>query len=472
MRILVTGATGFIGSRLAVALLAAGHQVVCMSRKPENARNLLPTQAIVVQGDVQDDASLVAAMQSCEATYYLVHSMEGDGFDFEERDRVAARTFAGAAQKAGINRIIYLGGLAEDAGRLSAHLRSRHEVGAILREGSVTVTEMRAALVVGPGGASYEMLRQLVERLPFMITPRWTATRTQPIALADVVDYLVAALGDPAGESAVYEIGGPEIMTYREMMSRFARARGLRRVMFPVPVLTPRLSSYWVDLVTDVPASIARPLIEGLTTEMIVRNDNATKAFGPPKLTFEQALAIPAASESKREPPFLWTRRVPGHLLGVARRRFAPSVLTDEQVRLSANSAADVWAQAVGLGGRKGYPILDWAWGMRGQIDRWLGGPGLNRGGPAGDEVKVGDTLDFWKVVELTPQHRLRLRALMKLPGVAELEIAVTPVPTGGCVVVQTARFRPSGIFGRLYWWSLLPMHHIIFRGMAERLAK
>jgi uncharacterized protein YbjT (DUF2867 family) len=411
-------------------------------------------------------------MQGCDAAYYLVHSMEGDEFDFEERDRAAARSFARSAKQAGVKRIIYLGGLADEAGRLSAHLRSRQEVGAILREGAVAVTEFRAALVVGPGGASYEMLRQLVERLPFMITPRWTSTRTQPIALEDVVRYLAAALDDPTTASVVYEIGGPEIMTYSEMMSRFAKFQGLRRVMIPVPVLTPRLSSYWVDLVTDVPAAIARPLIEGLTAEMIVHDDRAVRQFGPPRVTFESALAAGKQDGERRELPLVWLRRMPGHLLGVLERRVAPPVLTDEQVRTSTRSADDVWLKAVLFGGRRGYPIVDWAWGIRGWIDRKVGGPGLNRGGPAADEVSPGDTLDFWQVVELVPQRRLRLRALMKLPGIAELEISVTPLPIGGCVVVQTARFRPSGILGRLYWWALLPMHLIIFRGMASRLAK
>lgn len=471
VRILVTGASGFVGSRLVSALIAAGNEAVCLSRRPEAARARLPAAALVVGGDVQAQAALHTAMHGCEAAFYLVHSMEGDGFDFEERDREAARMFARAADEAGVRRIIYLGGLADDAGKLSAHLRSRQEVGEILREGRVPVTEFRAAIVVGPGGASYEMLRQLVERLPFMITPKWTATRTQPIALGDVVRYLVAALDDGGTTSAVYEIGGPEIMTYSEMMSRFARVRGLRRVMIPVPLLTPRLSSYWVDLVTDVPAAVARPLIEGLTTEMIVRDDRAARLFGAPQMTFEDALAGGQEATGRREKPLVWIRRLPAHLVGVAKRRFAPAVLTDEQVRVSARDAREVWMRALEFGGRRGYPIVDWAWRLRGLVDRMAGGPGLNRGGPAADEVAVGDTLDFWRVVELAPEHRLRLRALMKLPGVAELEISVTPLPAGGCAIVQTARFRPSNFFGRLYWWALLPMHFIVFRGMADRLA-
>lgn len=474
MRVLVTGASGFVGRHLVPALLAADYEAVCLSRDPDRARRGLPAGAEVVRGDVLDGDSLGTAMSGCDAAYYLVHSMDGEGFDFEERDRSAARTFAAAAASAGVRRIIYLGGLGDDAGRLSAHLRSRHEVGEILRAGPVPVSELRAAIIVGAGSASYTMLKQLVERLPFMITPAWTATRVQPIAIDDVTHYLVAALDDGDERDREYDIGGPETMTYKEMLARFARARGIRRFMFSVPVLTPRLSSYWVDLVTDVPAAVARPLIEGLTTDMIVRDPSAVARFGPARVGFEESLARAEAEASRdgREPPMLWVRRLPRHLLAVAHRRFAPRVLTDERIRRTPASPDVVWQRALEFGGRRGYPVLDQAWGLRGWIDKRLGGPGLNRSGPCAGDVSLGDDLDFWRVVELDPGHRLRLRALMKVPGIAELEIAVAPAIGGGSIITQTARFRPSNVFGWLYWWSLLPAHHLVFKGMADRLAR
>jgi uncharacterized protein YbjT (DUF2867 family) len=443
-----------------------------MSRSPDRASLRLPAGVEIVPGNVHDVASLATALDGMEAAYYLVHSMESGEFDFEERDRDAARQFASAAERAGIQRIFFLGGLGDEASQLSAHLRSRQEVGELLKSGPTPVTELRAGLIIGPGSASYVMLQQLVERLPVMITPRWVETRTQPIAIADVVRYLVAALNDSSAEDETYEIGGPEVMTYRSMMMRYARARGLRRIMLPVPVLTPRLSSYWVDVITDVSAALARPLIEGLRSEMIVRTDAAARKFGPATTGFEEAVAVAeGARVSRREAPLLWLARLPRHLSEVANRRFLPRVLSDEQVRRSQVDAAELWRSAVEIGGRRGYPMLDPLWQLRGWLDRILGGPGLNRSGPTASDVRVGDRLDFWEVVELEPGHRLRMRALMKVPGEAELEIAVHQ-EEGATVLVQTARFTPRGIAGRLYWWSLYPVHTLIFSGLARRIVK
>jgi len=471
MNILVAGATGFVGSHLVPALLADGHHVRCLSRDPKRAFTRLPSGTDIVQGDVHDAESLVAALDGMNAAYYLVHSMEGSEFDFEERDRDAARTFAREAGGAGLNRIVFLGGLGDEASRLSAHLRSRQKVGELLRSGETPVTELRAGLIIGPGSASYVMLQQLVERLPVMITPRWVRTRTQPIAIDDVVRYLTLALNDESAADAIYEIGGPEVMTYQSMMMRYARSRGLRRFMFPVPVLTPRLSSYWVDVITDVSAALARPLIEGLRSEMIVRSDLAVRALGSPAIGFEEALATAERSRtSRREAPLLWLGRLPRHLAAFAQRRFLPPVLSDEQVRRTTSNPEMLWKSAVAIGGRRGYPMLEPLWRLRGWIDRLAGGPGLNRSGPPAGEVRVGDRLDFWEVIELDPGHRLRLRALMKVPGEAELELAVHS-ERGEGVLVQTGRFKPSGIAGRLYWWMLYPIHAAIFSGMATRIA-
>lgn len=472
MNVLVAGGTGFVGSTLIPALLADGHRVRCLSRDPARARDRLPADAEIVLGDVHDEPSLSAAMAGVEVAYYLVHSMEGGEFDFEERDRDAARQFAREAERAGVGRIVFLGGLGDEASRLSAHLRSRQEVGELLRSGRTPVTELRAGLIIGPGSASYMMLQQLVERLPVMITPRWVETRTQPIAIGDVVRYLVAALNVESDDSAIYEIGGPEVMTYRSMMMRYARARGLRRIMLPVPVLTPRLSSYWVDVITDVSAALARPLIEGLRSEMIVRKDNAVRAFGPPQISFEEALDIAERTRlSRREAPLLWIGRLPRHLAAFAIRRLLPPVLSDEQVRRSGATTEALWKSAVAVGGRHGYPMLDPLWQLRGFLDRLVGGPGVNRSGPPAGDVRPGDRLDFWEVVELDAGQRLRMRALMKVPGEAELEIAVHD-EQGGSVLVQTARFIPRGITGRLYWWALYPVHALIFSGMATRIVR
>jgi uncharacterized protein YbjT (DUF2867 family) len=471
VNVAVAGATGFVGSHLVPALLAQGHRVRCLSRNPERARARLPAAAEILRGDVHDAASLATALNGIDAAYYLVHSMEGDEFDFEERDREAARRFAREAAHAGVRRVVFLGGLGDEASRLSAHLRSRHEVGELLRAEPTPVTEFRAGLIIGAGGASYVMLQQLVERLPVMITPRWVHTRTQPIAIDDVVRYLVAAHADESSGDATYEIGGPEVMTYRSMMTRYARARGLKRIMLPVPVLTPRLSSYWVDVITDVPAAIARPLIEGLQFEMIVRRDVAARVFGPPQVTFEEALTIAEGSRSGgREMPLAWLARLPRHIGSFIARRVLPPVFSDEQVRRSGADPAALWRSAVALGGRHGYPMLDPLWQARGWVDRIIGGPGLNRAGEPHD-IRVGDHLDFWDVVELDAGHRLRMRALMKVPGEAELEISVHR-EEGGSVLVQTARFNPRGIAGRLYWWVLYPIHAVIFSGMATRIVR
>jgi len=472
MKILIAGATGFVGSLLVPALITESHSVRCLSRNPARARERLPAGVDIRKGDVHDGTSLAEAMSGVDVAYYLVHSMDANESDFEERDRNAARQFAREAERAQLKRIVFLGGLGDEASQLSAHLRSRHEVGELLRGGATPVTELRAGLIIGPGSASYVMLQQLVERLPVMITPRWVETRTQPIAIADVVRYLVESLRGESRDDAMYEIGGPEVMTYRSMMRRYAHARGLRRDMLPVPVLTPRLSSYWVDVITDVSATVARPLIEGLRSETIVRTDAAARDFGPARIGFEEALAIAEAGRvSRRERPLFWLVRLPRHLREFAARRVLPTSLSDEQVRRSTASPEALWRSAVAIGGRHGYPMLDPLWRVRGWFDRCLGGPGIRRSGPHAGDVQLGDTLDFWEVVELDPGHRLRLRALMKVPGEAELEIAVHR-HGAATVLVQTARFVPRGIAGRLYWWALYPVHLAIFSGMASRIVR
>jgi uncharacterized protein YbjT (DUF2867 family) len=473
MHILVVGAAGFVGSRLTPRLRERGHNVRSAdSRKRHGYSPPLDTEQ-VVELDVSDIDAFLDVTRGIDLVFYLRDSHDGDGFGFQALDRTGARNLVAAAERSGVRRIVILSGLADDAGNASAQLRSRHEVGEILRGGSTPVTEFRAGLVVGAGAPSMVMLRQLVERLPLMLMPKWVTTRTQPIAIDDLVRYLVLSPEDPVCGNVTYEIGGPEVMTYRAMMERYARLHGWRRLMVQLPVTTPKLSSYWVDLVTSLPDSSAGPLIEGLREATVVQDDRAIRAFGPPEVSFEEALRrasarLPSATMTEHSGVFRSARSQVG---GFLRRRLWPDILLDERVRVIATDPQRVWNVAVAMGGRRGYPILDVLWRVRGAMDRLVGGPGLNRRGPSAEDVAVGDQLDFWRITEMDPGRRLRLRALMKVPGDAELEIAVRG---GGGVTVfaQTARFRPSGVIGRLYWWALYPVHWIIFRGMADRVAR
>jgi len=471
MEILVAGATGYIGTRLVAHLLQAGHHVRVLARDPARAAAVLPSGVEIVSGDVLVPATLASALKGIAVAYYLVHSMEQDEFSFEERDRQAARNFADAAAAAGVQRLVYLGGLGESGARLSPHLRSRQEVGAILASAGVPVTEFRAGIILGAGSAPFEMLRELTERLPVMICPRWVTSLIQPIAIADVLRYLVDCLGEPATVGQVLEIGGPEVMTYQEMMQRFARLRGLHRLIIRVPVLTPRLSSYWVDVVTAVPAVVARPLIEGLRSAVVVVDPRVQQLLPIARTPFDVAVraALRESRPGAKEPPFRWVGRLPSRLRVLARDRLWPAVLTDRRVVMGSASAEAVYAEIMGIGGPNGWYFMNWAWRLRGILDGWCGGPGLDRQTPLPDELRVGARRDFWQVLEVEPGRRVRLGALMRLPGQAELEWVVAPRPDGSAVY-QTARFQPAGFLGRLYWYSLLPVHGWIFRGMAHAI--
>lgn len=474
MRILVTGATGYIGRLLVPRLLAAGHDVRALARDPERAGPKLPPEVAIVQGDVLEPQTLAPACAGIEAAYYLVHSMEGDDFSFEQRDRKAAESFGAAAKAAGVKRIIYLGGLGDERTRLSPHLRSRQEVGAILAASGAPTIEFRAAIIIGAGGSSFEMLRELTERLPVMICPRWVTSPIQPIAVDDVLSYLVRALDAPVKGSRVFEIGGPDVMTYQEMMQRFARIRKTRRLIFRVPVLTPRLSSYWVDIVTSVPAAVARPLIEGLKSAVVVRDPSAQQALPLPLTSFEDAVrqALAQNRPGRQERPLVWVARVPARLRDVLRDRLWPAVLSDSRAAPSRAKPELLYGEVIRIGGPNGWYYLDSAWRLRGALDRLLGGPGLDRRTPYPETPNAGDKRDFWRVLEAQPGRRLRMEAGMLLPGSAELEWTVAPRSRAGSVLYQTARFRPRGVLGRLYWYALLPAHHLIFRGMARAIAE
>src|SRR5271157_6496646 len=473
--ILVTGATGYIGGRLVPQLLAKGCHVRCLARDPNRLRGRnWEGPVAVVAGDVLDRASLVTSMKGCGTAYYLVHSMSSGTGSFRERDLRAAGNFASAAAEAHVERIIYLGGLGRRSEQLSNHLSSRHEVGDMLRSGSVPTTELRAAMIIGSGSASFEMLRSLVSRLPVMVCPRWVANRTQPIAIRSVLAYLIGCMENPATAGQVFDIGGPEVLTYKEMMERFARILGRRRWMIVVPVLTPRLSAYWVNLVTPVPASIAFPLIEGLKSETICEDDRINSLVSVEPIGFDDAVRLALEKIRQHEVATRWTNAsMPGR--GQTRVPFDPRdfPIHDEQTVTCDCPAATLFDQVQRVGGDRGWYYADMLWEVRGWIDRVIGGVGLRRGRRDPTNVFLGEAIDFWRVEDMVPGERLLLHAEMKVPGDAWLEFRALPLEDGSrSQLIQTAFFRPLPFWGRLYWNVLYPIHRLIFRGMARNIAR
>ncbi len=471
MKILVTGATGYIGGRLVPRLLAQDADVRCLAREPARLAGRF-AGAEIVQGDVFKRDDLLRAFEGVSVAYYLVHSMSDNKRDFAASDRIAAKTFGDTAREAGVARIIYLGGLGDDGEALSHHLRSRHEVGEILRASGVPVTEFRAAVIVGSGSASFEMMRYLTERLPVMIAPKWVDTRCQPIAVRDVLAYLVAELDIERHGNVVREIGGADVLAYRAMMMQYAQIRGLARKMLVVPFFTPRLSSAWVHLVTPIPARIARPLIDGLMNEVVVRHDEALREF-PAIHPMGYAEAVERALNRYLTTGLETTwfdavdvRRLPGKFAGLTE-----GMLIDRRQERTPANARDVATVFSMLGGKRGWLYADALWELRGVLDRLVGGFGMRRGRRSATELRVGDAIDFWRVEAWDPAGLLRLRAEMRLPGNAWLQFEAIPEADGGSVLRQTAFFEPRGIFGYLYWYSLIPFHEFIFGNMAKRIA-
>jgi uncharacterized protein YbjT (DUF2867 family) len=471
VKVLVTGATGYIGGRLVPRLLERGVDVTCLARNSARLAGRF-VGARIVTGDVFERADLLRAFDGADIAYYLVHSMSGNPRDFAASDRIAAELFATTAREAGVRRIIYLGGLGVDGANLSHHLRSRHEVGEILRSAGVPVTEFRAAVIVGSGSASFEMMRYLTERLPIMIGPKWVNTRCQPIAIRDVLAYLVDELRLERTGSVVREIGGADILTYSEMMLRYARIRGLSRHIVVVPFFTPRLSSAWVHLVTPIPSAIARPLIDGLLNEVIVHNHEAETEFADVHpLGYDDAVTRALDRSTLIGPQTTWfdafdARTLPGEFAGLSE-----GMLIDRREHSSSAAPREVARVFSELGGKRGWLYADFLWELRGLLDRMVGGFGMRRGRRSATELRVGDAVDFWRVEAWDPGGLLRLRAEMRLPGKAWLQFEAVPEASGGSTLRQTAFFEPRGIFGYLYWYGVSPFHSFIFGNMARRIA-
>jgi len=469
--ILLTGATGYVGGRLLHVFEAAGRPVRCVARRPDDLRARVAPTTEVVRGDVLDRASLDAAMPGVATAYYLVHSM-ARGERFEAADREAARHFGRAAAAAGVRRIVYLGGLGDPDEHLSAHLRSRHETGAVLRAAGVPVVEFRASIVIGGGSLSFEMVRALVERLPVMITPRWVDVRAQPIAVGDVLAYLAAALDLPDDESRIYEIGGPDVVSYGDLMREYARQRGLTRLMIPVPVLTPRLSSLWLGLVTPVYARIGRTLVDSIRHPTVVRDRAAGERFAISPLGVREAMALALRNEDREIAETRWSdaRSAAGPERQYGGARFGNRLVDTRSIVVDAPPARA--SRAVErIGGATGWYYAGWLWTLRGWLDLLVGGVGMRRGRRDQHHLLPGDVVDCWRVEAVEPGRRLRLVAEMKLPGRAWLTFEIAPEGRGARIT-QTATFDPAGLAGLAYWYGIWPLHELVFAGMLRGIGR
>jgi uncharacterized protein YbjT (DUF2867 family) len=472
-QILVTGATGYVGGRLVPLLVANGWRVRCLARRPEHLAGRVPAGVEVMPGDVLDTASLSQAMSGVDAAYYLVHSMGVTG-DFEGQDRRGADNFAAAAKAAGVRRIVYLGGLGKDEADLSAHLRSRHEVGERLRAHGVQVIELRSSIIIGSGSLSFEMIRALVERLPVMVTPRWVGVATQPIAIDDGLAYLLAALTVEIGsQSRTIDIGGRDQVSYGELMHEYARQRGLRRWMIPVPLLTPRLSSLWLGLVTPLYAQVGRKLIDSLRHPTVLRDDSAHRLFPIRPIGVREAIERALRNEDFIFAQTRWSDAWSASLAAPQQWggiRFG-NQLADSRTTEVAASPATVFAVVERIGGETGWYYADWLWALRGWLDLLVGGVGMRRGRRDPEQLRPGDTLDCWRVESIDPGRRLRLAAEMKLPGRAWLEFEVQQDGKRSRLR-QTATFDPIGLGGLAYWYAAWPLHQFVFVGMLRGIAR
>ncbi len=468
--VLLTGASGYVGGRLLKVLEENNISLRCLARKPEYLKSGVAETTEVSKGDVLEKESLVKPLEGVHTAYYLIHSM-GSKKDFRDLDRQGAHNFGQAAEECGVERIIYLGGLGDSDKELSSHLHSRHEVGKILREYTPHVIEFRASVVIGSGSLSFELIRALTERLPIMVTPRWVSVKAQPIAISDLLQYLVSALDLNTAEHHIFEIGGTDQVSYGDLMWTYADLRGLKRFKIPLPVLTPKLSSLWLGLVTPVYARVGRKLIDSLRHETIVQDKTAYNYFDIQPMGVREAIRKALEQEEKELAETRWSDAVSSS--GVDQNwggvRFGNRLvdIRTEQVNVSRETAFQPIQK---IGGKSGWYYANWLWRLRGFLDLLVGGIGVRRGRSHPEEIQVGDTIDWWRVEEFEPNHRLRLLAEMKTPGRAWLEFEVEG-DEHSATIKQMAIFDPIGLPGTLYWYLIYPLHSLVFQGMIRGIA-
>lgn len=480
VKVLVTGATGYVGSRLVPRLLERGFIVRAASRSIDKlkARSWAAHPSVeLVELDVLDQDSTNAALAGCTHAYYLVHSMNPQSHDFAEADKLAATHMVAACEAVSLKQLIYLGGLGEEEHNLSKHLRSRADVGAILHKAKVPTTFLRAAMIIGSGSASFEILRYLVERLPVMVTPKWVSTPSQPIAIRNVLEYLIGCLDNENTFDKVFDIGGPDVISYRDLMDTYADAAGLSRpVVLPVPVFTPGLSSYWINYITPVPSYIARPLAEGLRNPAVC-TESSIKTLVPQKLlSCKEAVRLALQSIELQKVESHWTdagKIPPAEWCNEADPSWAGGTMyIDRRSVIIEGSKAAAWAAVSQIGGTAGWYYANWLWHVRGWLDRIVGGVGSERGRRHPTELRAGDAVDFWRVCTIEAQKRLLLMAEMKLPGQAALQFELEELRDGTTRITQTAMFRPRGLAGMAYWFAVSPLHEFVFNGMLRGIAR
>jgi uncharacterized protein YbjT (DUF2867 family) len=442
-----------------------------MTRRPEALRSHASADVEIVRGNALDPDSLPTVLKSVDTAFYFIHSM-GAARDFEEEDREAASNFGAAARAAGVRRIVYLGGLGSLDVDLSKHLRSRLETGDVLRSSGVSVIEFRASIIIGSGSLSFELIRALVERLPAMVCPKWVSVLAQPIAIEDILEYLVQAIELPGTDSRIFEIGGPDQVSYGDIMREYARQRDLRRLMIPVPVLTPYLSSLWLGLVTPVYARIGKKLVESLRNPTLVSSDLAEKEFSVRPRGLRAAIERAIVNEDREIAETRWSDALSssGETKSWGGVRFGSRLVDSRAANVDASRAAS-FAPIQRIGGEIGWYFGDWLWRLRGFLDLLVGGVGVRRGRRHPVSLRVGDALDFWRVQGFEPDHLLRLRAEMKVPGRAWLEFEVTGDEETS-TIRQTAVWDPAGLFGLVYWYALYPLHHLVFAGMLRNIVR
>lgn len=477
---LVTGSAGYIGGRLIPELLELGYRVRVLVRNAARLERMPWIDKVeVVDGDASDKSTIERALHGVDVAYYMIHSLLMAN-DFEQSEVDLAQLFAETAKAEGVRRIVYLGGIVNEGEELSSHMSARRRTGEILRASGVPTIELRAGVVIGSGSASFEMLRYLTERLPIMTTPKWVQNRIQPIAVRDVLRYLAGAAAIDERISGAFDIGGPDVFSYAEMMQQYAKAAGLRkRIIIPVPVLTPRLSSGWVGLVTPVPYTLAKRLVESLKHEVVAKPSEIDTLVAPPAggLTdFQTAVRLALRKVKTTSVETRWTNAsvpgTPSEPLPTDPDWAGGSLYKDVRKRVSTDSPAEIWSRIESIGGENGYSTASWAWELRGLIDRLFGGVGLRRGRRHPTQLVIGDAVDFWRVEDVVAGKLLRLRAEMKMPGLAwlEFEISAGDEP-GQTLVTQTATYAPHGLLGHAYWWSVFPMHGLVFPSMVKNIA-